>query len=394
MKNVLRSVVACVACVWMCGSLACAEQTKVRVCAFNVHDLKAQEVHNDESGRVARLADVIKAIDADIVLLSEVDTPPSMTMDVKPTVGEMFVLKYLVPLGMRYKAYQIPTNTGEHSGMDLDNNGIVDPKSNGREYAGDCYGYGEYPGQYGMVLLVRDTCEALWREARTFKMFKWNAMPGALLPDGADGRPEWYDKQEAAVLRLSSKNHADIPVRVANGEVIHVLASHPTPPVFDGDEDRNGRRNHDEIRFWGDYISGEAYMTDDVGRRGGLHKGAHFVILGDLNADPASGDSLDNPIKTYLLDNPRIENSLAPVSGHEIDRLEASDTSRFRLRVDYVLASKTMEIMAQGVWRGVVDSPGSKAMQEDPMADFPSDHFPIWVDLAVEPGEQEAGAPE
>jgi len=33
------------------------------------------------------------------------------------------------------------------------------------------------------------------------------------------------------------------------GQVIHILASHPTPPVFDGVEDRNGRRNHDEIRL-------------------------------------------------------------------------------------------------------------------------------------------------
>ena len=31
--------------------------------------------------------------------------------------------------------------------------------------------------------------------------------------------------------------------------------SHPTPPAFDGPEDRNGRRNHDEIRFWSDYLT-------------------------------------------------------------------------------------------------------------------------------------------
>ena len=29
---------------------------------------------------------------------------------------------------------------------------------------------------------------------------------------------------------------------------------HPTPPVFDGPDDHNGTRNHDEIRFWSDYI--------------------------------------------------------------------------------------------------------------------------------------------
>ena len=53
---------------------------------------------------------------------------------------------------------------------------------------------------------------------------------------------------------------------------LHVLASHPTPPTFDGPEDRNGRRNHDEIRFWADYISpGQSgYIVDDEGRSGGI----------------------------------------------------------------------------------------------------------------------------
>ena len=42
-----------------------------------------------------------------------------------------------------------------------------------------------------------------------------------------------------------------------NGKKIHFLVSHPTPPVFDGPEDRNGRRNHDEIRLWADYVSAD-----------------------------------------------------------------------------------------------------------------------------------------
>ena len=39
------------------------------------------------------------------------------------------------------------------------------------------------------------------------------------------------------------------------GKTFHLLASHPTPPVFDGDEDRNGKRNHDEVRLIADYIN-------------------------------------------------------------------------------------------------------------------------------------------
>lgn len=58
-----------------------------------------------------------------------------------------------------------------------------------------------------------------------------------------------------AVLRLSSKSHWDLPDYVGD-RVVHVLAAHPTPPVFDGPEDRNGLRNADEIRFWADYVAG------------------------------------------------------------------------------------------------------------------------------------------
>ena len=45
------------------------------------------------------------------------------------------------------------------------------------------------------------------------------------------------------------------PIDVGRGRDVHFLVSHPTPPVFDGPEDRNGRRNFDEIRFWADYIT-------------------------------------------------------------------------------------------------------------------------------------------
>ena len=83
-------------------------------------------------------------------------------------------------------------------------------------------------------------------------------MPGALLPDDPARRHrDWYSPDELAVLPLSSKSHWDVPVRIGS-TTLHLLASHPTPPAFDGPEDRNGRRNHDEIRFWSDYLRREA----------------------------------------------------------------------------------------------------------------------------------------
>jgi len=67
------------------------------------------------------------------------------------------------------------------------------------------------------------------------------------VPEGLIPTPS-FSLDEVHILRLSSKIHCDIPVDVRRQKV-HVLASHPTPPMFDGAEDRNGRRSSDEVRF-------------------------------------------------------------------------------------------------------------------------------------------------
>ena len=95
---------------------------------------------------------------------------------------------------------------------------------------------------------------------------------------------------------------------------MHFLVSHPTPPTFDGAEDRNGTRNHDEIRFWADYVSRRGLHVRRPGHRGGLRHGESFVIAGDQNSDPVDGDSVDGSIQ-QLIDNPRIEDPLPTSAG-------------------------------------------------------------------------------
>ena len=114
------------------------------------------------------------------------------------------------------------------------------------------FGFGAFPGQFGMVVYSRYPIE--YDAVRTFQLFKWKDMPGNLIPT------PFYSPDEVEILRLSSKSHWDVPILIG-GKTVHFLVSHPTPPVFDGPEDRNGRRNHDEIRFWADYISPESRAT-------------------------------------------------------------------------------------------------------------------------------------
>jgi 3-phytase len=169
---------------------------------------------------------------------------------------------------------------------------------------------------------------------------------------------DWYSPAELDVFRLSSKSHWDVPIKV-NGETVHLLAAHPTSPVFDGPEDRNGTRNHDEIRFWADYVTpgSGAYIYDDDGVFGGLAANERFVIAGDLNADPNDEIGITGAMN-QLLSSPLIDITQVPSSpgGTEQAALQgganlshtgdpAHDTADFsdsfpgNLRVDYILPS-------------------------------------------------------
>jgi hypothetical protein len=287
-----------------------------------------------------------------------------------------------------------PSNTGIPSGFDLDNNGTVGGGN-------DAFGFGDFPGQFGMAVFSR--FPILRHRVRTFQLFLWKDMPGALLPDdpATPAPADWYSPEELAVFRLSSKSHWDLPVLIG-GKVVHTLVSHPTPPVFDGPEDRNGRRNFDEIRLWADYVvpSRSRYLYDDQGGRGGLAPGASFVIMGDQNSDPLDGDSVPGAAQ-QLLENPRVNTSLTPTSpgGPEQAALQgganlthrsdpAFDTADFadvpgpgNLRADYVLPSRDLRMLQARVFWPLSSDPLFRLVGVFP---FPtSDHRLVWVDVRV-----------
>ena len=338
------------------------------------------------------VAEIIQRVRPDVLLINEFD------FDAQGLAARLFQGNYLsvghngaAPIHYRYR-FVAPSNTGIPSGLDLDNNGSVGG-------ANDAFGFGAFPGQFGMAVFSR--YPILRDRIRTFQLFLWQDMPGALLPDdpATPAPADWYSPAELAVFRLSSKSHWDLPVLVG-GKVIHTLVSHPTPPVFDGPEDRNGTRNHDEIRLWSDYVlpSRSGYIYDDQGRRGGLKPGARFVIMGDQNADPFDGDSVAGAAQ-QLLENPRVNTSRTPTSlgGPEQAALQgganlthrgdpAFDTADFvdvpgpgNLRVDYVLPSKNLRILDSGVFWPASTDPLFRLVGTFP---FPtSDHRLVWVDV-------------
>ena len=337
---------------------------------------------NEQARKVAR---VLRRVRPDIVLLNEFDFAESAA------AAELFVKQYLASEAgwaeeqpLQYAHWWTgPVNTGVPTGRDLDHDGKADGP-------GDAFGFGRFPGQYGMLLLSRYPIRG--QEVRTFQNLLWKQMPGALIPTDPQTQQSWYSEEDLGVFRLSSKSHWDVPVDV-NGMVLHVLASHPTPPAFDGAEDRNGRRNHDEIRLWRDYLTAGAdgWIRDDRGLSGGLAEQAAFVILGDLNADPVDGGSVAGAIQ-QLLDHPRVLSEPVPVSaGGERaateqkginqqhrgraaeDTADFSDRSVGNLRADYVLPSRGLRVQAAKVY-WPVDGAGAELVQC-------SDHRLVYVDL-------------
>ncbi|MFG0285875.1 MAG: endonuclease/exonuclease/phosphatase family protein [Phycisphaerales bacterium JB039] len=378
-----------------------AQDVTIRVATFNVEDLRTSELVRNDVPRAQRLAETLQRLRPNIVLINEIayDLPgaPDCPPEGEGRNARRFVEHYLSfaqaeglePL--RYTAFMAPVNTGMPSGFDLDNDGQTvtefpapgrakadgsypEAPAEARAYGNDCWGFGTFPGQYGMALLVDERLEILTDEVRTFRKLPWNYMNGALLPETESGEP-WYSEEELVYMRLSSKSHWDVPVRLPNGSVVHLLCSHPTPPAFDGPEQRNVRRNHDEIRFWNDYLSSASYIVDDDERPGGLLRGQAFIILGDLNADPDEGDAMTESLDD-LLANRRIDARLVPMATEPVDGLDADDTAQWGRRVDYILPSTNLLPLEAGVWR---TAPLERAGQSG----FPSDHFPVWMKLTV-----------
>ncbi len=369
------------------------EPVTVRVATFNIQELDAAKVGDVDGDGVGQdpqaraAATIIQRIRPDILVLNEVDHHYGEDGEGLDLVVRRYRERYLAtgadPIDYPY-LFVSPNNTGMLSGLDLDSNGVsaTDAHRGTRVHGDDSWGYGEYPGQYSMAVLSRHPIDP--QAARTFQTFLWKDLPGNHIPPG------YFSDEVAERFRLSSKSHWDVPVAV-EGRTLHVLVSHPTPPVFDGDEDRNGRRNYDEVKFWKLYLDDDPALYDDRGVRGGYGSDDPFVIAGDLNANPLQTESVYDGSTAIgqLLDHPRVRESgpVAVGSGALVNgpagppRYLERATATFGggSRVDYVLPSRSLEIVGGGVFWPAAD--------EDPegarLAEVASDHRMVWVDVRL-----------
>ncbi len=259
-------------------------------------------------------------------------------------------------------------NSGMATGLDMDGDGrLGGPR--------DAQGYGRFAGAGGMLLLS----SLPLGPARDFSAMLWGELPEALLPEW-EGAP-FPSADALAAQRLSSTGHWDVPLHLPDGGRLHLLCYAAGPPVFDGPEDRNGKRNHDETMLWVRYLDGALVRAPPE---------APVVVLGNANLDPLDGDGRSAAMR-HLMSHPRLQDPApSSLAGAEAAKAQgganlgqrgdpARDTADWpddppgpgNLRVDHVLPDAQLGVMAAEVhWppEGQVEAPR---------------HRLVWVDVAV-----------
>ncbi|WP_111805177.1 endonuclease/exonuclease/phosphatase family protein [Aeromonas allosaccharophila] len=382
------------------GSLNGAEKTK----ALNV-----QQIRN--------VAEIIQRTRPDVFLLNEFDNDGKgeSTADLKAFNNNYLAhAQHAEVTAISYPVMQnFATNTGLMSGYDLNLDGNI---NNGPD---DAWGFGNYHGQYAFAVMSQYPIDT--KQIRTFQHFKWKDMPGeqnpviddcnnpkVKIPASRQCGDAWYSDAAWQQYPLSSKNHADVPVLIKTDkgeEVIHFLISHPTPPIFANAARHTVKHNRAEIAFWNDYVKGLSYMTDDKGTKGGLKQNAKFVIAGDLNADPLTGDGdlsaiqdlLNNPLMNQAITN----GTLIPVSeggpecvskGADCKRnLDRPNPERITnssvLQLDHVIPSANLNAVKSGVFWPASFEAGYHLVYDAKLGiakGVSSDHRMVWVDLKLD----------
>ncbi len=318
-------------------------------------------LRGDEDAETA--AGVIAHIDPDVILLTGVDYDTdghalNALADLVERAGASFAHRF---------AWR--PNTGRPSGLDLDGDGRVGGPR-------DALGYGRFNGADGMAVLSRYPVDET--ASRNYSDFLWRDFPDAI-------PPETYGPDVMAVLPLSTTGHWDLAIDGPDGR-FHLWAFHASPPVFDGPEDRNGRRNHDEAAFWLQYLN--------------AWEGPPLVLAGDANADPLDGDGRREAI-TALLSHEKLQDPEPRSAGGQeaaaqgganarhrgdpsLDTADWSDgeTGPGNLRVDYVLPSTEWAVVDSGVFWPGTDDP-VRALLGSERGDAVSRHRLVWVDIRL-----------
>lgn len=299
------------------------------------------------------LAQVIAVLDADILLLHDIDLDAGGATSA--ALG-----RFLAQQGAPYPHILAPMpNAGVPSGLDLNGDGRL-----GR--ANDALGFGAFRGQGGMVLLSR--LPIITEELIDFTGLLWRDLPGAQLPRHSDGTP-FPSAAALDVQPLSAVGAWAVPLRLPGGAGrLWVMAFHASPPVFDGREDRNGRRNADELRLWAQVLDGT--MTPAL-------PGQYFVLMGVTNIDPVLGEGRRDGLQR-LAQHPGLHpDKTSPHLG--LPTVDWSGLGLGLRQASRIFPARSLPLRGGGVLWPTPPSPAADIFAKA------SRHRPVWLDIAMPP---------
>nr|WP_301951098.1 endonuclease/exonuclease/phosphatase family protein [Roseovarius sp. EL26] len=320
--------------------------------------LLLRDIASGADPQVTALTAVISKVQPDILLLQSID----YDLDLHALTAFNATLS---EAGQHYPyIFSSLPNTGMQTGLDMDLDGrFINAK--------DAQSFGAFSGQKGMAILSR--YPIMTDDVQDYSDVLWKDIPASLLLDINEA--QGLTSAIRDIQRLSYVAHWVVPINVQS-HTLTLLAFHASPPVFDGPEDRNGRRNHDELRFWQLYMDG-AFDTPPE------HT---FVLLGDANLDPVDSEGRKEAIRA-LLQDPRLQDPSPhrsfPVSAQTGQRGDPMlDTVHWpkldSMRVDYILPSSDLQVLASGVYWPDDTTPNGQT------AAIASRHRLVWVDIALD----------
>lgn len=345
------------------GTTVSADQVRVATYAAPLSrkgpGLLLADIHKG-SREITAIANVVAAIAPDVLLLTDVDYDRNLsTLD---ALRQVFA-----DAGSPYPhSFAFPPTSIHSTDIDLDGDGRL-------RGAGDRQGFGFFAGDNGMAVLSRIPIDP--DASRDFSNLLWRDLPDATLP--MVGGAPFPSEAAQTIQRLSSSGHWEVVLRPTDFSPFSLLAFSATPPVFDGDEDQNGLRNRDELRFWTLFLDGEFGPTP-----------ATFIVIGNSNLDPVDGDGFATAMAAFL-DDPRLQDPRPQSAGGteaadadqvgppEQDTADWPDGAPGNLRVSYVLPSTDWRVLNTGVfWPSTADP-------QFPLLDDTGPHRLVWVDLAL-----------
>lgn len=276
--------------------------------------------------------------------------------------------------GMDYPhVFTAGTNSGQESGADLDGDGIIGGP-------GDAIGYGDYPGEYGMIVFSKHPI--VEDEVRTFQNFLWRDLPHRSMPSD-------FSDLEASILRLQESSFWDVPVEVpGQSDPVHLLA---TSVAAQQPSEIEAARAEDIRTVISDYISGSAwYLTDDAGQSGGLAPGAEAIVAGaPVATAAATSEALETLLDSEQLQDPQPEAVTEMDVSQRSDSAEQTDDTATRhvpgdrdRRASLVLPGSGLDVSNSGIfWPGEGED---GYMLVDPSSSHSLQDRLVWVDLTID----------